>query len=660
MINAPDPSAPPPGPPARWRAGLAPSYPPGGFSEGGAIPRMETVRITAPDLARRALMERARGRLTLGALLFALLFGAVGVRLAFVTVIAPMEPRRAVVMPAVPSIGDGSAASQHQERAMITDRNGEILAISLPTSALYANPHEMIDTDEAARRLHAAVPRIEEETARRRLASERQFVYLARQITPREQAAVNALGIPGVYFESSERRHYPLGRTAVHVLGGVDVDGHGIAGVERYFDQRLREDIEPLRLSLDVRVQAALREILERTIQTFSAIGGAGAVMDVRTGEVLAMVSLPDFDAADIGRATIEQRFNRITVGVYEPGSTFKLLTAAAALEAGTVRLWSSFDASRPIRIGRFTISDYRGKNRTLSFPEVIAYSSNIGAAQMAAQLGVQRHRAFIQRMGMMSRQTIELPETALPLVPREANWRDIATMTIGFGHGIAVTPLHVVTGVSALSNGGILYSPTILARDPDQPPREGVRVIQPQTSDMIRRLMRLVVTNGSARSAEVPGYFVGGKTGTAEKPGRHGYNRNARISAFAGAFPINDPRYAIYIMVDEPKGTTQSHGFATGGWVAAPAAHDLIVRIGPMLGVLPETERADAIQQSLYLPLQPARPAGGAARNTPPRAPSVLRPPQVRLPPPVRNTAPIAVQPSQTSVRHEAANGVR
>ncbi len=644
MINAPDPDAPPPGSPARWRAAAVPSHARGGPTEGGAVPRMETVRVTAPDLARRALMDRVRGRLAMGAIMFSLFFCAVAVRLAFVTVITPMEPRRAVVMPTVASIAEGSSSQIRQERAMIVDRNNEILAISLPTSALYANPREMIDTDEAARRLHAAVPRIEEETARRRLSSGRQFIYLARQITPREQMAVNALGIPGVYFEASERRHYPLGRTAVHVLGGVDIDGQGIAGVERYFDQRLRENAEPLRLSLDVRVQAVLRDVLERTIRTFSAIGGAAAVMDVRTGEVLGMVSLPDYEASEVGRATPDQRFNRITVGVYEPGSTFKLLTAAAALEAGTVQTWSTFDASRPIRIGRFTISDYRGKNRVLSFPEVLAYSSNIGAARMAEQVGVQRHRAFIQRMGMLSRQTIELPETAAPLAPREANWREIATMTVGFGHGIAVTPLHVVTGVSALSNGGILYSPTILAQEPGAPPREGVRVIQPQTSVMIRRLMRLVVTHGSARSAEVPGYFVGGKTGTAEKPGRHGYNRNSRISAFAGAFPINDPRYAVYLMVDEPKGTVESHGFATGGWVAAPAAHDIIERIGPMLGILPETDRAEAIQQSLALPMQPVRPPSAV------RAPAVAPPRQ-----PAR-----AASPAPVSVRREAQNGVQ
>ncbi len=279
-------------------------------------------------------------------------------------------------------------------------------------------------------------------------------------------------------------------------------------------------------------------------------------------------------------------------------------MTAAAALEYGTVQTTGGYSAAAPIRYGRFTINDFRGKGRWLALPEIIAYSSNIASAHMAAAIGPARHREFLVRMGMGSRLRIELPERALPLIPRPQDWREINTMTIGFGHGISVTPLHVVTGVAALANGGIYRQPTLLAQPPGTV-REGTRVISERTSNIIRRLMRLVVTDGSGKNAEVPGYFVGGKTGTAQKTGpRGGYLENKRIAAFVGAFPINAPRYALYVMVDEPKPNARSHGYATAGWVAAPAANMVISRVAPILGLLPETDRAQEIQQQLAMPM--------------------------------------------------------
>ena len=327
---------------------------------------------------------------------------------------------------------------------MITDRNGEILALSLPMAGLYANPKEMMDTAEAAARLKQVLPRLDIEVVRARLSSGKQFVYLARNISPREELAINNLGIPGVYFQPTERRRYPQGRVAAHVVGGVDVDAHGVAGVERFFDQRLREDPEPLRLSIDVRVQGAVRDELLKSMTEFQAIGACGIVMDVRTGEVIAMVSLPDYDANKAGEAKPEERFNRAVTGMYEPGSTFKLQTAAMALDSGIVHLWSSFDASHDIKIGRFTISDFEGKHRVLMFPEVIAYSSNLGAAHMAQQVGGERQRTWLHNMGMFGRIGVELPEAGQPIVQKAENWKEIATMTVGFGHGIAVSPLHV------------------------------------------------------------------------------------------------------------------------------------------------------------------------------------------------------------------------
>jgi cell division protein FtsI (penicillin-binding protein 3) len=603
---------------------------------------METVRVTAPDLKRRAAMEQMRSRLLFSAAGFALLFTALALKLADATILEPKLPKpfftddHRLRPPPPPAAGHDPIREPllSARRAMITDRNGDMLAISLPTASVYANPHEMIDVAEAAHKLKSVLPELDEAAAVTRLSSEKQFVYLARQITPQEHLRINALGIPGIYFEPTERRRYPQGRVAAQVLGGVDVDGHGVAGVERFFEQRLQEDREPLRLSLDVRVQAVVREELSRAMEEFSAIGACGIVMDVRTGEVLALASLPDYDANLFGQTVPDDRFNRCVTGIYEPGSTFKLQTASMALDNGVVNLWNGFDASAPIRIGRFTINDFEGKHRFLYVPEILAYSSNIGAAKMAEASGPPLQRAWMEKMGMLKRLPVELPEAAAPLAPPAANWKEIATLTIGFGHGIAVSPLHVVSGTSAIANGGTYMRPTVLAVDPATP-REGTRVMQQSTSDTMRRLMRLVVTDGFGKAAEVPGYFVGGKTGTAEKISHKGYNRNSRVSAFMGVFPMNAPRYAVYMMLDEPHATKATYGYATAGWVSAPAAGRVVARIGPVLGLLPETENVAAINAQLAQPLEPGRPAGGRSNPAPVTAPARPAPPVAALPHP-------------------------
>ncbi len=602
---------------------------------------VETVRVTAPDLARRAALERTRSRLVLAAGGFALLFGGVVIKLAGATVVFPAELTRLDRMarapdprPAAPAEGDapaGAAAvwreAKPRTRAPIVDRNGEILAISLPTAGLYANPREMIDTDDAARRLKAAVPRLDEEQLRARLGGDKAFAYLARQITPREQLAINNLGIPGIYFEPTERRRYPQGRMAAHVVGGVDVDAKGIAGVERFFDGRLRESAEPLRLSLDVRVQAAVRAELAQSMAEFRAIGACGIVMDVRTGEVIAMVSLPDFDANKAGEAGTEERFNRAVTGMYEPGSTFKLQTGAMSLDTGAGHLWNHYDAANNIRIGRFTISDYQGKDRSLSFAEVLVYSSNLGAAHMARAVGPERQRSWLERMGMFSRVGIELPEQGQPIVQPAAGWKEVTTMTVAFGHGIAVSPLHVVRGTAAIANGGTVLRPTVLAAEPGQTV-EGTRVMRQTTSDTMRKLMRLIVTDGYGSKAEVPGYFVGGKTGTAEKTMGRGYSRKANVSAFMSVFPMNAPRYAVYFMLDEPKGNASTGGFSTAGQVSAPGAGRVIARIAPMLGLLPETgAAAAAAQASLAIPLTGGRSAPAPRPSAEPPAPRIAAP---------------------------------
>lgn len=653
MSTEPPDDAPPPNPSSPARRFGAPAA--------AATPKMETVRMTAPDHARRQAIEKTRERLVVVGAGFALLFAAVAGKLTFATVLMPTlpkeqtagrrpEPPRPAPEPGTPVVAEAQAQTarlapgERAVRAQISDRNGEILAVSLPTASVFANPREMIDPADAAKKLKTVLPDMDEAQITTRLASDKQFVYLARHITPRQQLAINSLGIPGVYFEPTERRRYPLGRVAAQILGGVDVDGHGVAGVERFFDQRLAEDHDPLRLSLDVRVQAVVRDELSKAITDFNAIGGCGIVMDVRTGEVLGMVSLPDYDANDVGRASPEQRFNRAVTGMYEPGSTFKLQTAAMTLDSGIGHIWNIYDASAPIRIGRFTITDFEGKHRPLYFPEVLAYSSNIGAAHMAQSVGPERQREWLRRMGMLGKLAIELPEVGRPLYPPVANWKEAANLTIGFGHGIAVSPLHVVRGTAAIANGGIVLRPTILARDPAAPPPSGERVMQPETSDIMRKLMRLVVTDGYGKTAEVPGYFVGGKTGTAEKvAGKGGYKKHTNVAAFMSVFPMNAPRFAVYMMLDEPKANASTHGYATAGWVAAPAAGRVIARIGPVLGLLPETDTAAATQATLAIPLQPGRPAAAIAKPAPAQ-PAAAKPPAKPATPDYKSQAALPV----------------
>ncbi|CAN0422415.1 unnamed protein product [Discosporangium mesarthrocarpum] len=351
-------------------------------------------------------------------------------------------------------------------------------------------------------------------------------------------------------------------------------------------------------LSIDVRVQHVLEHELGQAMKKFSAIGAAGLVMDVNTGEIVAMSSLPSFDPNQPGGIDQDLRFNRTTLGVYEMGSTFKIFTTAMALDAGTVNLRGGYDATNPIRIARFTIRDFHAKKRWLSVPEIFMYSSNIGTVKMALDVGILGHRNFLTNIGMMKPVGIELSETGAPLSPNR--WREINSMTISFGHGLAVSPLHLVAGVSAMVNGGIYRTPTLVRRNPAETP-VGKRVVTAETSAKMRRLMRLVVKNGTGRNAAAPGYLVGGKTGTAEKVSGRGYKKKALISSFVAAFPMHKPRYVVLAMLDEAKGTKETFGYATGGWVAAPVVGAVVRRIAPALGLKPIKE-TDAVRETLTI----------------------------------------------------------
>ena len=553
-----------------------------------------------PDGPAKQALETCRTRLLVTGGLFALVFAVVALRVIEIV-----------------AVGGGTAESQIARFRMVTaplpshadivDRNGNVLAASLDSPSLYANPKQILDPPEAASKLVSVLPTLAAAEVYAKLTSGKSFVWIWRHLTPAEQYSVNQLGIPGLEFEHEERRVYPDGDLTSHVVGYTGIDNAGFAGIERGLDGVLRGRREPLQLSLDLRLQYILREELQRVINDFTAKGGAGLIMDVNTGEILATASLPDFDP---NRPTVpdpehpavplaDRMFNRVTLGVYELGSIFKIFTVAMALDCGTATVTSTYDASHPIRIGRFTISDYHGKHRVLSVPEILMYSSNIGAARMAVAAGAQTQRDFLARFGLLKTPKIEISEVGAPHYP--AKWREVNVMTIAFGHGISVTPLSFATAAAALVNGGILRQATLL-KIPDGYEPPGQRVISAKTSEQMRRLMRLVVEHGTGTMAAAPGYVVGGKTGTADKiSGRH-YAERKLLSSFVGVFPINDPKYLVLTMVDEPHPNKQSHGYATAGWTVAPATSRIIERIAPLLGVQPVDESSPEVQRALMV----------------------------------------------------------
>ncbi|MCC7275177.1 MAG: penicillin-binding protein 2 [Alphaproteobacteria bacterium] len=547
----------------------------------------------------QAAIERGRSRLLFLAATFTLAFLVIAGRLVDVTLLADQgEPRAAQAAP----------RAAETERADIVDRNGALLATSLPTPSLYANPKQVIDPAQTARRLAATLPGLDEGELRAKLSEDRSFVWIKRQLTPRQQFEVNGLGLPGLEFQRDERRIYPQGRLAAHVVGFAGIDHVGLQGVERTLDERIRGARKPLELSIDLRIQHVLRDELQRSMTEFRAIGAAGVVMDAHTSEIVALASLPDYDANTPGTANPDTLFNRVTLGTYEMGSVFKIFTTAMALDSGKTSLTGGYDATRPIKISRFTIDDYHGKHRWLTVPEIFKYSSNIGSAKMALDVGINGQRAFLDRLGLLKQMPIELPENGFPLVPNP--WREINAMTIAFGHGLSVTPMQMAAATAAVVNGGIMRKPTLVKYAYGTHP-DGTRVIKAKTSDDMRRLLRLVVVDGTGKKANAPGYLVGGKTGSAEKAAGRSYRKKALLSSFAGAFPMSDPQYVVLVIVDEPQGTAQSQGYATGGWVAAPLMARIVERIAPIVGVMPIDEESPQVRRDLLL--QASAPARNA-----------------------------------------------
>lgn len=556
-------------PPSRGRVVLA------GYD---AIAKPRMPHAVGQDEDIRTPSER---RIFLALALFAACFSLVGARLVELAIVGgDRGPRLAAADEPDPI-----------HRPDIVDRNGEVMATDIVTASLYADGRAIVDPQDTARQLASVLPDINPEDVAEKLESGRAFIWLKRDLTPKQQYAVHYLGLPGLGFRREQKRVYPNGHTSSHVLGTVDLDNRGTAGMERYIDKALQlgkgDDgaprAQPVVLSTDMRVQFALRDELEKAQKEFSAKAAVGIIMDAYTGEVVAMTSLPDFDPNDPMVVSDDARFNRATLGVYELGSVFKAVTLAAALDSGKVHIDTKLDATQPIHYARFTIHDYHAENRWLSLPEVFMYSSNIGTAKIALDLGTDAYRGYLARFGLLSRPNIELPEAGEPLVP--ARWSELSTITASFGQGIAVTPIQVVAALSAIVNGGMKVTPTFLHHETAQ---VGPRLISQEVSTEMRALLRLVVTDGTGKKADVPGYPVMGKTGTAEKAVGGGYAKHKLISSFLSAFPANNPRYTMLIMFDEPQGSKATYGFATAGWNAAPVTARVVTRVAPLLGLQP------------------------------------------------------------------------
>jgi len=523
-----------------------------------------------------------------------------------------------------PEPGAKRTATVAAARPDILDRNGAVLATDVKVMSVFAEPRRIIDKDEAVELLTAVLPEVDARALRERLGSRKGFIWVKRGITPKQREEVHRLGLPGVGFLPENKRVYPNGPLAAHVLGFANLDGIGVSGLEKYIDgQGLADlqragfdltptDLTPIATSLDLEATFAVRDELAKGITRFKAKAGAAAVVDVDTGEVVAMASLPDYDPNTPADALEPNHINRLSVGVYEMGSTFKAISVAMALDSGKVGLTSRIDARDALRHGRFTIHDYHAQHRVLTVPEVFTYSSNVGAARMALMVGVEGHKAFLRKMGQLTRLRTELPETADPLVPR--NWGELNTMTIAFGQGLNVAPLQAMMAVSALANGGTLVTPTFLKRNEADAKRNAPRVVKPETSESMRYLLRLNAEVGSAKMAEVKGYYIGGKTGTADKVIHGRYSKDKVLTTFMAIFPADRPRYLVLTMLDEPQGLAETHGYRTAAWNAGQITGRIIERAGPLLGVLPRFEQP-------VLPFPLLAKLGYAAANQPPKA---------------------------------------
>jgi len=540
--------------------------------------------------AGKARHDQTRSRIGLTMLVFMLVYCVIGGRL----VMLGMSEQAAA------GARGNAAASVATARPNIVDRNGEILATDIKTSSLFAEPNKIIDPDEAAELITSVLPDIDARQLRARLSTNAGFVWVKREITPKQQQELHNLGIPGVGFLTENRRFYPGGPAAAHIVGLVNIDNEGIAGIEKAIDERglgdlhgagfatKGADLQPVALSIDMRVQHILRDELVGAMQRYQSLAAMGVIVNAKTGEVMAMASLPDFDPNNPVDANKPDRLNRLTAGTYELGSVFKSFTFAMALDSGRVKMSDSIDARFPIRVGRQQIRDFHAKSRFLTVPEVFQYSSNIGTAKMALAVGQEEQQDYLKKFGLSTRLKTDLPEVATPQVPKR--WSQATQLTVSFGHGIAITPMQAAMADVALVNGGHLLSPTFYPRTQEEAMADATQMISKHTSDQMRWLFRFNAVKGSGRNGDVPGYVVGGKTGTAEKIVNGRYVEGHYLNSFLSTFPMDDPQYVMLISIDDPK--PEKPGLpALAAWNAAKVSSNVIRRAADILGVRPRSE---------------------------------------------------------------------
>jgi len=537
-------------------------------------------------------LDKSRGRIRLVALMFGALFCVFIARLAYFG----MTPNQH-------SAQRDAAEAVSAARPDLTDRNGEVLATDVKVMSVFAEPRSIIDKDEATEQLTAILPDLNARELREKLGKKKGFVWIKREVSPAQQNQIFRLGLPGVGFLPEHKRVYPNGRLGAHVVGFTNADNDGLQGVEKYLDDQglgalrasgiamPKQELAPVALSLDLRATHALRDELAKAMDRFKAKASAAAILDVNTGEVIAAASLPDYDPNDPRDALKEENFNRLTYGVFEMGSTFKALTLAMAMDSGKFAMMSTVSGQAPLHIGRNVIHDYHPKNRMLTLPEVFKYSSNVGTARLALTVGPDYQKYFLKKLGQLDRMRTELPESREPMQPRQAHWSQVSSATIAFGHGLAVAPLQAMMAVAALVNGGYLVTPTFIKRPLDFDKTAQPRVIKPETSEALRYVMRMNAEVGTAKKANVPGYFVGGKTGTAEKVVHGRYDHSKLFTTFMAVAPSDQPRYLFLTVMDEPQGLPEDGHFATSAYNSGYVTGRLIERVSPILGLPPRLE---------------------------------------------------------------------
>ncbi len=554
-------------------------------------------------LRHEALREKGRGRaqfrLVILCASFVVAFGAIGARMGLMAATEPMEPR-----------ASAPGAEIIAQRADITDRNGRVLATNMTTHALYAHPKVMVDPKGSAQKLAEIFPELDAKALARRFTDGRSFVWVRKVLSPEQMQKVHEIGDPGLLFGPREMRLYPNGTLAAHVLGGTSFGAEGVhsaevigvAGIEKALDARLRDPAQggkPLALSIDLTLQSTIEEVLAAGMSMLNAKGAAAILMDARTGEILAMASLPTFDPNDRPAPIVDKNaepgdsplFNRAVQGVYELGSTFKIFAVAQAMELGLVTPETMVDANAPMTWGKHRINEFEGHNYgpLLSVTDVIAKSSNVGTAHIALMIGPLRQQAFLKSMGFFEPTPVELIEApgAKPLLPKK--WPEIVTITTSYGHGMSASPMHLAAAYAAIANGGVMIKPTLLKREG---PTTGIRVMSEKTAHDSVAMLRRVVLEGTATLGDVQGYEVAGKTGTAEKPKKTGgYYKDKDVNTFASIFPASNPQYVLIVTLDEPKDDTLSEVRSTAGWTAVPVAAEIIRRVAPLMGLRPKLE---------------------------------------------------------------------